>query len=498
MKRPVQPLQRFAADERGNALIFVTIMIPVLVGFSVLAIDMARVNALHNDVQSGIDALALAAAAELDGNSDALTRANNAISNLLANQTKFSTAGNHTLAAADVTVQFLTGIPASDATVLNANGTDANGANWATTDPGQAQFAEVTLKSTSPTAPFSTIFPISLLGGNDNLTVGAQAVAGFSGIVTCDMTPVFICDPFKNADGTGPGFNEAVSSNTWFGRSVKLETKGTSWGPGNFGFLRPSNNQGYGDNDLRVDLARGTVQECVNSRHLYTSTGNMTANDIAGLNTRFDMFGNGGSFPSSTDTRWPAAPNVRKGYMPNTKGQKSACNIVPGSPATSYMGLPNDSTADPMFTSGLIGKGTWNYAQYITTNNLGAVKSHFDGLGISQPTRYDVYEYEYTSGAYKTASVGGEVGAPQCTTTNVTTDLDRRLIYGAIVDCSLQSNINALNGASGTTLKAEGFGSFLMLSPVVDSINTEAVDVSGKAGQGTMANFARDNVQLYR
>jgi len=495
-------LSRFLHDERGIAMVFVAIMIPVLVGFALLAIDMSRVNNLHNDLQSGVDAIALAAAAELDGNSHAIDRAKLAVANLVDNSTKFSNAGagDHQLTADDVTVTYLTAIPASDATALSDDGTDAaNGKNYATTDSASAIYAEVTVKTGRDTSLFSTIFPASFLGGSNDFAVRPQAVAGFTGIVTCDMTPVFICDPFKNPDGTGPGFNEAVSSSTWFGRSVTLETKGTSWGPGNFGFLRPSNNQGYGDNDLRVDLARGTVQECVTSRHLYTSTGNLTADDIAGFNTRFDMFpANGNSFPSKTDTRWPAAPNVRKGYMPNPKGQSSACNVVPGTDASKYMGLPPDNSSDPTITGGLVGNGTWNYSQYIATNNLGAVKAHFDGDGINQPTRYQVYSYEYASGAYTTPSAGGEVGNPQCTTTNTTTDLERRLIYGAIVDCSNQDNLDALNGASGKTLKAEGFGSFFMLSPVVDSVQTEAVDVSGKLGQGTMTNFARDDVQLYR
>src|SRR5437016_1216859 len=101
--------ESFLRDDDGNALVFVAIMLPVLVGFALLAIDMSRANSLHNDMQSGADAFALAAAAELDGNSDAITRANNAIANLLTdpakgNKTKFSTSGNHTLVASDLTV----------------------------------------------------------------------------------------------------------------------------------------------------------------------------------------------------------------------------------------------------------------------------------------------------------------------------------------------------------------------------------------------------------
>src|SRR4051812_44186699 len=101
-------IRQFAADERGIALILVAIMLPVLIGFALLAIDMSRAESLHNDLQKGADAYALAMAAELDGNADSITRANNAKANLLANETKFSTTGDHTLTPADLTVTFLT------------------------------------------------------------------------------------------------------------------------------------------------------------------------------------------------------------------------------------------------------------------------------------------------------------------------------------------------------------------------------------------------------
>ena len=51
MYRFVETFRRFRHDERGVALILVTIMLPVIVGFALLAIDMSRVNNLHNDLQ---------------------------------------------------------------------------------------------------------------------------------------------------------------------------------------------------------------------------------------------------------------------------------------------------------------------------------------------------------------------------------------------------------------------------------------------------------------
>ncbi|RWN61623.1 MAG: hypothetical protein EOR99_30405, partial [Mesorhizobium sp.] len=44
-------LRSFWNDQRGMALILVSIMLPAIIGFSLLAIDMSRVNNLHNDLQ---------------------------------------------------------------------------------------------------------------------------------------------------------------------------------------------------------------------------------------------------------------------------------------------------------------------------------------------------------------------------------------------------------------------------------------------------------------
>src|SRR5438128_7699648 len=90
-------VRAFWHDQRGIALILLSIMLPAIIGFSALTIDMSRVNNLHNDMQKATDALALAAAAELDGRSDAWTRAQNALANLLSNDTMFSDAGVVTL-----------------------------------------------------------------------------------------------------------------------------------------------------------------------------------------------------------------------------------------------------------------------------------------------------------------------------------------------------------------------------------------------------------------
>ena len=64
-------------------LVYVTLLLPVLIGTAVLAIDAARLSNLQTFLQNGADALALTGAAELDRKPTAITRANAAMASLV-------------------------------------------------------------------------------------------------------------------------------------------------------------------------------------------------------------------------------------------------------------------------------------------------------------------------------------------------------------------------------------------------------------------------------
>jgi Flp pilus assembly protein TadG len=122
-QRPAQ----FWNDTSGSILPYVTLMLVVIMGVSVLALEGARFTGLNTQLQNGADALALAGAAELNGLPDAITRADTAISNLASNSTLAGTAGG----AQQVTVsckQYVTALPVSDATAIAC----PNGANSTT------------------------------------------------------------------------------------------------------------------------------------------------------------------------------------------------------------------------------------------------------------------------------------------------------------------------------------------------------------------------------
>jgi Flp pilus assembly protein TadG len=74
-------INTFWNDTSGLMLPYVTVMLPVLVGFGLLALDGARYMSLQTQMQEAADALALAGARELNQQSGAQTRAIDAMAN---------------------------------------------------------------------------------------------------------------------------------------------------------------------------------------------------------------------------------------------------------------------------------------------------------------------------------------------------------------------------------------------------------------------------------
>jgi Flp pilus assembly protein TadG len=486
-------ISRFTDDESGMALIFVSIMLPVLIGFSLLAIDMSRVNNLHNDLQKAADAFALAGAAELDGGADAITRATLAITNLIDNQSRFSTAGTHTLAIDDVTVTFLDTLPPTDDITLTDAGLGGDGVDYATTVQEDARYAEV---SVTPTG-FSSIFPASFLGGNNSFNVGAQAVAGF-GSAVCDYTPMFICNPWASLEE----MRTALSGTEKPMVLLKKHSGGNQafYGPGNFGFLTtPDDSRRL--QDIAEMLAVISPRACYADDGVSTKPGNMPPLNDA-INVRFDLFGNGNvSGYTLNPAINPPAPNVRKGMIVKTQGQNCTYDTPPTAQAGQYMGLPKDncfSAGNCASLNGLsnrLGDGAWDFATYWQVNHPtsdpGPVLAD-DECGAS-PSHFCVYRYEIDH--QDTLSSGPEATAPACRTT--TQDFARRLLHVAVIDCAE----NPVSGGGGT-YPVQVFASLFLTEPAGGApdadIYAEFVDISGNYGQGTLEKFQRDEAQLYR
>ncbi|MEQ1942471.1 pilus assembly protein TadG-related protein [Mesorhizobium sp. VNQ89] len=496
-------VKAFWRDERGIALILVSIMLPAIVGFALLAIDMSRANNLHNDLQKGADSFAIAGAAELDGKTDAHSRAIRALGNLVDNTHNFSTSNAQTLlTSAGISWRFLKSIPASDATVLNpTTGVDANGIDHNSAGPDETKFI---LVNVSPTG-FATIFPASFLSGDaaDNaMNIGATAVAGF-GSAVCDFTPVFICNPYEMVGGTnnagGITLQEAAASRQYRRRLIELRKvgNGAAAGPGNFGFLEPPQGVGNGAQALAQTIATSQPVGCYGGNSVTTKTGQNAGPVQDAFNVRFGIKANGNHFNSPL---YGPAANVRKGAI-QTKGSANQCpafNQITFNLAGTA-GFPRDTSWPYM--GGRMGSGAWSITNYWNTN-FGVGTSYPTSWTTDPPSRYELYRYEIDHGMVGTTSPGGESGTPDPDCQPPVTTVDRRILYGAILNCqSLTALGHNLSGKS-EDLPVEAFASFFLAEPVPSaaddaSVFVELIDIT-TGGQGTLAKFLRDDVQLVR
>ena len=510
------------ADDSGIALIYVTIALPVIIGFALLAIDVGRFSALNSSLQHGADSLAIAGAAELDGSPTSITRSEDAMKQFVTQNTALFTSSTAAIKWADVTTCYLSSLPASDATpISNASCLSTADSN----SPFLAKFVRVVVQPKS----YTTIFPVSILGTLSNTTqTAAEAVAGFQA-VACNFTPLYMCNPFEPTTGPTNSFDDygliaASKDPNQRKAAIKLieaASSGTATGvPGQFGYLDPST--GNGAKSLGEEIASTRPEACFIINNLSTvKTGGMTSL-VKAFNTRFDIYGG----PYSKND-YPSAINVRKGW--DLKG--ASCSGELSTDTSKFMAMPVDSCfKTSTCASGNRGNGDWkwepelskdvSFLDYWNVNfnygggssgkaapspsalNLGTRTTSYTGAvagsGFDTPPRYDVYLYENSTSLpgnkylYEAKSKGGEVGNPQCSAG--ISNPDRRLIYGAVINCRAQG---LQPGNGGYT--AFAFAKFFIIRPMSEPPDvvlwTELVDVV-RPGDGT--GVARDKVQLYR
>jgi hypothetical protein len=501
-------IRAFWHDQRGIALVLVAVMLPAIVGFSVLAIDASRVSNLHNDLQKAADAFSLAGAAELDGFPGSWARAERAMATLVTNDSTFSTAGRVNLAAGqpgggarcnsagNISWCFLKTIPATD-------GAPVTSANYADSLPSigedETRFIEVTVTPT----PFATMFPVSFLSGNaasNGFNIGARATAGFTSGV-CDYTPVFMCNPYEDTTITGGvTLEQAAQTRQYRRRQIKLRGDG-SYFPGNFAFL--ASPFGNGANELEKMLADSKPQNCYSRDGVDTEPGQNAGPVENGINSRFGI-------NASNYSDGPAA-NVRKGAT-NWDQYVKSNKVVYETDPTRGVGLERDSCqigGSCTMMGGRMGAGDWNFARYWAANHpTRAVPAALSGTGANLPTRYETYRYELNPDGDPTtndsivgdAAVSGEKGTPPNGAGTPISIPDRRLLYGAILDCNAlkASGMNFSGRLTGIPVRR--FASFFITEPIKDGkdIFVELVDITGKGGNGTLDNFLRDEAQLYR
>jgi hypothetical protein len=510
-----QSVKAFWRDTDGIILPYVTVMLVVIVGVSVLALDGSRYLSLQTQLQNGADALALAGAAELDRTPTAIERANEAIGfrceansstcqpiqggrGLVSNWSLFGSGPDRNVRVAGI--RFLRSLPVRDSdAILPGN---------VTTDPTQAAFVEVTAKPIG----LPTILPASFFGGANVLMVGAQAVAGFDQVV-CDFTPIFICNPFETPGMTYQQATTALVSASHDPaaqrRLIRLagtQDKTIAFGPGDFGYLSPVTGS------LPTDACGPlTGQATAASRPpiclRLSGVDLQPANDQAamdGLNTRFDIYASGFE---SCKASYVADVNVRKGYT--TLGNANWCDAKPSRsnwpiadayaaalPVDGNMIAGNEEDDQTQGQAGVldptvaIGNGTWDCAGYWKV-------AHFRGPGrdLAPPgctdaatiTRYSVYQYEFNY--ISDRSPGLEIGAPQCNPLGIKY---RRILNAAIINCG-SSPVAVRRNARDVPVAA--FGQFFLTLPATARAGPYA-EFLGLIKPTDSVNH--DMVQLYR
>jgi hypothetical protein len=472
------------ADTQGLILPYVTMMLIVIIGVSVLALDGARYMSLQTQLQNGADALALAGAAELDRLPDARTRAVRAIDNLVANGTLFGQERRVQVSR----VEFYSRLPADDSRPMSEGSLATDGTN--------ARFVAVTVRPVT----LNTLLPASFFGGANAVSAGAAAVAGFDQVV-CQAVPLYVCNPYEvpgmSYEQASGALQDAAADPLTRRQLLRLRQYGDRnqpHGAGDYGFLESP--QLSSDLDVMDAIAVDRPRACFIHNGVNFRPGALPAVREA-FNVRFDIY-EGMMSGRENDPSYRPALNVRKGYV----GGGSACNARPGTdwpigvPPGQVTGLPLDR--EWPFQGGRMGNGNWNLATYWQVNHGGAGRAPpiIDGNLASNanlPTRYDVYRYEIGQGYVEDRSPGGETGVPACYDGGALSDVpDRRVVYAAIVNCQ---SLGLVGGAQ-SNVPVAAFGKLFLTLPLQRSQTDLYVELVGLVKPGDDGNF--EMVQLYR
>lgn len=484
-------------DEEGAIIILWAVVLVVVLGLVALLFDFGQKAATQSELQSFADQVALAAAGELDGKSDAITRATQAAAALIVDQQTFGSGDRALSGAADYTLTFYRTLPGDDTASASAG---------ATTSAAQAAFVEA--RVTPVTVPFTFLGAYDLFAGTStaNPGLGATAVAGFTQYA-CDITPLMFCIPSAN-----------FRAKDNIGKMILLRAGGNNaaWGPGDFGFLDPAGLQvdpagpcaGLSGAQRTVCLigASGALTQCFSQRGVNLEPGQKVGIENSAFNVRFDRYGTMLNSEKNNPVYAPA-PNVISGQVPKSSGKGggggSACIGNNPDPSPNTVGLPRDTcfAAGTCGSGNRFGDGNWTAgrANYVTMNY---------GAGVTDPQASATTRYKYYLGEIASAGGGAsttrilpagraESGRPQCSSRQ-SSDPDRRVVVAAGIDCVA----NSIRG-SASNVPVHEFVKLFLTEPVGNTstfdMYVEIVDsAESGSGSGGTGGIFHDVVQLYR
>ena len=380
----------FSRDRRGAVAIYAAFAGTLALSGGVLALDIGRVVVLRSQMQNAADAAALSGAAQLDGQSDAITRATAAASGALSNSSNLSdTAGAFT-------VQSITFYDGTDPTpVVTAVG-------------GDAVYVEITLAPRTISIFLAPILQtISSGAAVEQFTLEATAQAGIS-IITCAAPPFMACNPSEGGDAADDLLD---ADNAGRQLLTKSGPGGGSLAPGTFGLLcPPSGNCGAAN----VSDALANDPGLCYTSEVTTSPGVQTQQARNGINARMD-----------------------------------AGNKNPKNPAQNIMDYGRDSD---MSGSTIVGNGDWDPETYWTTNHAGETEPtdlvdytryqiYLYELGETfyrdeNKTIYPITGITLPTGYNTVTPAAASIPAAGVPTPTASSDIKRRVLKIAVMNCT--------------------------------------------------------------
>jgi len=469
-------LYELIADECGAVAATYALALIGLIAVAGVAFDYARLATMDSELQNAADQAALAAATQLDGTSNAITNATSAASNLVSNTTLLANDGS----GPTVTIDTLTFYSAY-----------SDGSGTVTTDPTEAHYVNVKVGSRKAFYAFTPI--VGLLSSRD---IAAHATAGL-GSAICKVPPVFMCNPDEPANPTG---ETAFDVTSLVGHGIRLIANdgGSSYAPGQFGYLEASSGAGASNLAKALGLVN-TLDDCSPADGVTTEPG-VTVSVLDYLNTRLDVYANGMN-PCGTDgSNCPPSDNSRKDLMqegagcayktgggtgwhiaPHPYHPTSATTALTNAEADvlSPMGYPRDMchavSVTGACTDGQVGDGIWDRNAYLRSNKKN-YPSYYAGtatiagiFGTATPTRYQVYKYEADNAGTRLQddSDSGLYSRPTpvCTTPGIPVgggQVDRRVLTVAVINCN-----NQLKGGKSTDVHVADWIDVFLVEPAV-------------------------------
>jgi hypothetical protein len=317
----------------GLMVPYVAVMLPVLVGFALLALDGSRRMSLQTQMQAAADSLALAGARELNKRPGAEARAISAMANAhSAAKSANSLFGVGPPPTLDYTFAFYSSLAAASEGIGGTHASDDSDAKY------------VAVKITPQT--WSTVLPASFLANisTNAFAVGADAVAGFAGTSVCSAAPIFICNPYEESAGSMTDAQATAALYSAFDdpailrRQLKLNRNGI--GPGHFGWLNTPD--GCADAACMAKAVASASGACYSDAGVSLAMGNKNGVEPY-LDTRFDIYNQ--NPPLALPAADPPALNVRKGYLPGRKSNAvDWCSATPASGSSLYYTYPSVRT----------------------------------------------------------------------------------------------------------------------------------------------------------